>query len=121
MGCGGSRIGPQPDKASAKSSPPSFAALIAAGTMVPDEREGPYALGSYHANFTGVSRGYKFNEGRKEWMDTNKAIMALPEVATVVTMFAARHGLPRHTFSPVGLLSEHAALLFGAGAAGHGP
>ena len=46
---------------------------------------------------------------------------ALPEVATVVTKFAARHGLPRHTFSPAGLLSEHAALLFGAGAAGHGP
>jgi fatty acid desaturase len=46
---------------------------------------------------------------------------ALPEVAIVVTKFAARHGLPRHTFSPAGLLSEHAALLFGAGAASHGP
>ena len=46
---------------------------------------------------------------------------ALPEVATVVTKFASRHGLPRHTFSPAGLLSEHAALLSGAGAAGHGP
>eukprot|EP00964_Phaeocystis_antarctica_P159836 scaffold131050_cov60-Phaeocystis_antarctica.AAC.2 len=34
--------------ASAKSPPPSFAALIAAGTVVPDECEGPYALGSYH-------------------------------------------------------------------------
>jgi fatty acid desaturase len=46
---------------------------------------------------------------------------ALPEVAIVVTKFAARHGLPRHTFSPAGLLSEHAAFLFGAGATSHGP
>ena len=94
MGCGGSRVEPQPDKASAKAPagpapgtaqsaepqtagesqvgqgaapvapaagtdnrsgkasakapPPSFAALIAAGTVVPDEHDGPYALGSYH-------------------------------------------------------------------------
>ena len=51
MGCGASRIGPQPgkasakapqpDKASAKAPPPSFAALIAAGTVVPDEHDGP--------------------------------------------------------------------------------
>ena len=77
MGCGGSRIGPQPDKASAKAPPPSFAALIAAGKVVPDEREGPYVLGSYHANVTGGSRGYKGKEGRVEWHATNKAIMAL--------------------------------------------
>ena len=48
MGCGASRIGAQPDKPSAKAPPPSFAALIAAGTVVPDEHDGPYALGSYH-------------------------------------------------------------------------
>ena len=84
MGCGGSRIDPQPDeaspppdKASAKAPPPSFAVLIAAGTVVPDEREGPYVLGSYHANVTGGSRGYKGKEGRVEWHATNKAIMAL--------------------------------------------
>ena len=35
-------------KASAKAPPPSFAALIDAGTVVPDEHDGPYALGSYH-------------------------------------------------------------------------
>ena len=57
MGCGASRIGPQPDKASAKAPPPSFAALIAAGTVVPDEHDGPYALRSYHRNVTGKWRG----------------------------------------------------------------
>ena len=76
MGCGGSRIGPKPDKASAKSRPPSFAALIAAGTVVPDEHRGPYALGSYHANVTGYHRGYKSLAGKNEWVATNKAIMA---------------------------------------------
>ena len=59
MGCGGSRIDPQPDKASAKAPPPGFAALIAAGTVVPDECDGPYVLGSYHANVSGEFRGYK--------------------------------------------------------------
>ena len=39
-------------KASAKAPPPSFAALIDAGTVVPDEHDGPYALRSYHANVT---------------------------------------------------------------------
>ena len=93
MGCGASRLEPQPDKASAKAPagpapgppaavesqaaqgaatvapaagtdkrsgkasakapPPSFAALIAAGTVVPDEHDGPYALSSYHRNVTG--------------------------------------------------------------------
>ena len=87
MGCGGSRVGPQPDEASAKAPPPgkvsakapppSFAALIAAGRVVPDEREGPYALGSYHANVTGRGRGYTHEAGRREWFATNKATMAL--------------------------------------------
>ena len=74
MGCGASRVEPQPDKASAKAAqpdkvsakapqpdkvsakapPPSFAALIAAGTVVPDEHDGPYSLGSYHRNVTGA-------------------------------------------------------------------
>ena len=86
MGCGASRVqpqpdkasakAPQPDKASAKAPPPSFAALIAAGTVVPDEHDGPYALGSYHRNVTGAHRGYKGREGRLEWEATNKAIMA---------------------------------------------
>ena len=76
MGCGASRVEPQPGKASSKAAPPSFAALIAAGTVVPDEHDGPYALRSYHANVTGKRRGYKSNEGRAAWEATNKAIMA---------------------------------------------
>jgi hypothetical protein len=43
-----------------KAPPPSFAALIDAGTVVvPDEHDGPYSLGSYHANVIGAFRGYK--------------------------------------------------------------
>ena len=67
MGCGASRVepqpvkasakAPQPGKASAKEAPPSFAALIDAGTVVPDEHDGPYALRSYHRNVTGKWRG----------------------------------------------------------------
>ena len=76
MGCGASRVEPQPDKASAKAPPPSFAALIAAGTVVPDEHDGPYALSSYHANVTGRHRGYKAEAGYNAWFATNKAIMA---------------------------------------------
>ena len=76
MGCGASRVEPQPDKASAKAPPPSFAALIAAGTVVPDEHDGPYALGSYHDNVTGRHRGYKAEAGFDAWDATNEAIMA---------------------------------------------
>ena len=86
MGCGASRVEPQPvkasakapppGKASAKAPPPSFAALIDAGTVVPDEHDGPYALRSYHANVTGVHRGYKAEAGYDAWFDTNEAIMA---------------------------------------------
>ena len=82
MGCGGSRVGPQPDsgpqpgKSSAKAAPPSFAVLTAAGTVVPDQREGPYVLASYHANVTGRHRGYKVAAGYDEWLAKNSAIMA---------------------------------------------
>lgn len=38
---------------------------------------------------------------------------ALPEVSKVVSAFAAKHNLPRHAYSPTGLLKEHAALLSG--------
>ena len=65
-----------PSKASAEAPPPSFAKLIAAGTVVPDEGEGPYALDSYHANVTGKGRGYTHVAGRREWFATNKATMA---------------------------------------------
>ena len=60
--------------------PPSFAKLIAAGTVVPDEHRGPYALGSYHANVSGAHRGYKAQESYDEWFTTNKAIMARQKV-----------------------------------------
>ena len=44
--------------------PPSFAALIDAGTVVvPDEHDGPYSLGSYHANVIGAFRGYTRGQG----------------------------------------------------------
>ena len=76
MGCGASRVEPQPGKASAKAPPPSFAALIDAGTVVPDEHDGPYALGSYHANVTGAHRGYKAGADYAAWLATNEAIMA---------------------------------------------
>ena len=48
MGCGASR----PKHASAELPPSSFAELVAEGE-VPDEREGPYALRSFHANVSG--------------------------------------------------------------------
>ena len=67
----------QSGKASAKAPPPSFAALIAAGMVVPDECEGPYALACYHANVTGGHRGYRAAAVYAKWNATNKAIMAL--------------------------------------------
>eukprot|EP00964_Phaeocystis_antarctica_P114642 scaffold78592_cov71-Phaeocystis_antarctica.AAC.1 len=82
MGCGASRVepqpdsGPQPGKSSAKAAPPSFAVLTAAGTVVPDQREGPYVLASYHANVTGRHRGYKAAAGYDEWLAKNSTIMA---------------------------------------------
>ena len=63
-------------KASAKEAPPSFAALIDAGTVVPDEHDGPYALGSFHDNVTGRHRGYKDEAGLDAWFAKNDAIMA---------------------------------------------
>ena len=59
-------------KASSKAALPSFAALIDAGTVVPDEHDGPYALSSYHANVTGNFRGYKGKAGYDAWNATNK-------------------------------------------------
>jgi hypothetical protein len=83
MGCfGGSRSvepdsGPQSGESLAKAAPPSFAVLIAAGTVVPDQREGPYVLASYHANVTGGHRGFKDAASFDEWVAINEAIMAL--------------------------------------------
>merc|ERR1740124_1259324 len=72
MGCGASRL----KHASAELPPPSFAELIAEGKVVPDEREGPYALRSFHTNVSGEWRGYKSKWGRDDWFDTNDAILS---------------------------------------------
>ena len=63
-------------KSRAQEPPPSFAELIAAGTVVPDQLEGPYVLASYHANITGAHRGFKDKESFDEWIAINEAIMA---------------------------------------------
>jgi len=84
MGCGGSRVDPQTDSGQpgesgnplAHAPPPSFAELIAAGKVVPDQLEGPYKFASYHANITGRHRGFKDKESFDEWIATNEAIMA---------------------------------------------
>jgi len=85
MGCSGSRVephkdsGPQPGesgKSRGQEPPPSFAELIAAGKVGPDQLEGPYKFASYHANITGRHRGFKDKESFDEWIATNEAIMA---------------------------------------------
>ena len=94
MGCGKSRaVEPesgQPDESGnplakkpgessnplAKKPPPSFAELIAAGTVVPDQLKGPYEFASYHANITGRHRGFKDKASFDDWIATNEAIMA---------------------------------------------
>ena len=83
MGCGESRpVEPdsgQPGESGnslAHAPPPSFAELIAAGTVVPDQLEGPYVLASYHANITGRHRGFKDKASFDKWIATNEASMA---------------------------------------------
>ena len=83
MGCGKS-LPVDPDsgqldesgKSRAQEPPPSFAELIAAGKVVPDQLEGPYVLASYHANITGRHRGFKDKASFDDWIATNEAIMA---------------------------------------------
>ena len=64
-----------PNKTSAKGAPPRNAELVADGTVVPDEKEGPYDLASYHSNITGKHRGYKAGAGFDEWYAENKETM----------------------------------------------
>ena len=110
MGCGASRIGAQPDKPSAKAPPPSFAALIAAGTVVPDEHDGPYALRSYHANVTGDHRGYKAKAGLLAWQDTNEAIMARQTSWATIDFEAEDAVDPEYMFSYGGINGEGVAM-----------
>ena len=85
--------------ASAKAPPPSFAALIAAGTVVPDECDGPYALACYHANVSGVHRGYKAAAGHEEWMATNEEKVAL-QTSWATIDFEAENAIdPEYMFS----------------------
>ena len=77
MGGGASRAAAlQPDEVSPHQAPPSFVLLIAAGRVVPDERDGPYMPDSFHANLIGANRGYRSREGRLEYMFTSKTNMA---------------------------------------------
>ena len=93
---------PQPSvapKPSAKVPPPSFAALIAAGTVVPDECDGPYALACYHANVSGVHRGYKSAAGQEEWMATNEEKMTLQTSWATIDFGAENAVDPEYMFS----------------------
>ena len=85
-------------KPSAKA-PPSFAALIAAGTVVPDECNGPYALACYHANVSGVHRGYKSAAGQEEWMATNEEKMTLQTSWATIDFGAENAVDPEYMFS----------------------
>ena len=77
MGGGASRAAAlQPDEVSPHQAPPSFVLLIAAGRVVPDERDGPYMPDSFHANLIGANRGYRSREGRLEYIFTSKTNMA---------------------------------------------
>ena len=83
MGCGKSHPvepdGGQPSESStplARAPPPSFAELIAADKVVPDQLEGPYVFASYHGNITGRHRGFKDKENFDKWIAINEAIMA---------------------------------------------
>ena len=96
--------------ASAKAQPPSFAALIAAGTVVPDEHDGPYALNSYHANVTGEHRGYKAKAGFLAWEATNKAIMARQTSWATIDFEAEDAVDPEYMFSYGGINGEGVAM-----------
>jgi hypothetical protein len=51
-------------------SPPSsktITRLVDAGTVIPDEKEGPYAFDSYHSNIKGKDRCYKNRGGETAW------------------------------------------------------
>ena len=41
--------------------------LVGAGTVIPDEKEGPYAVDSYHSNTKGKDRCYKNRGGEAAW------------------------------------------------------
>ena len=46
--------------------------LVKEGTVVPDEKEGPYAFDSYHSNTIGKDRCYKNRGGEAAWDKENR-------------------------------------------------
>ena len=50
--------------------------LATAGTVVPDEKAGPYDASMYHANIVGVDRGYKMRGGDAAWRQANETAFA---------------------------------------------
>ena len=46
--------------------------LVKEGTVVPDEKEGPYAFDSYHSNTIGNDRCYKNRGGEAAWDQENR-------------------------------------------------
>jgi hypothetical protein len=54
-------------------SPPSskITRLVGAGTVIPDEKEGPYAVDSFHSNTIGKDRCYKNRGGEAAWHQEN--------------------------------------------------
>ena len=46
--------------------------LVKEGTVVPDEKEGPYAFDSYHSNTIGKDRCYKNRGGEAAWDQENR-------------------------------------------------
>ena len=46
--------------------------LVKEGTVVPDEKEGPYAFDSYHSNTIGKDRCYKNRGGEAAWYEENR-------------------------------------------------
>ena len=93
-----------PGEASPNEPPPSFAWLIAAGMVVPDARNGPYVLSSYHDNVIGDFRGYEHESGYDEWFSTNKAIMAQQESWSTIDFESANAVDPDYMF-PYGTIN----------------
>ena len=96
--------GPQPGKACPNEPPPSFVQLIAEGLVVPDARNGPYVLSSYHANVIGDCRGYEYEVGYDEWFATNKAIMAQQKSWSTIDFESANAVDPDYMF-PYGTIN----------------